>query len=234
MVRWSSLVVLRSSASDIVYFFFFQAEDGIRDVAVTGVQTCALPVLDARAKGPEGAGPDGTLGLSQGLEQRAPERLDLPARELPDRGEPGAIVWRRLGAGDRLEDRAPAQHAGIERQLRGGPIANRLEALDPRLDRRIARLSWGALHAGELAFRQRECALHAIEQRGSVTCGQAGRQRRDPPQLGGPAGHGPGHGPDGRLPREAGRRPHLPRRHPPTPPGQLPGRRALSRPEPPR
>src|SRR2546429_75620 len=27
------------------YFFFFQAEDGIRDVAVTGVQTCALPIL---------------------------------------------------------------------------------------------------------------------------------------------------------------------------------------------
>src|SRR2546430_17165753 len=28
-----------------VYFFFFQAEDGIRDLTVTGVQTCALPIL---------------------------------------------------------------------------------------------------------------------------------------------------------------------------------------------
>src|SRR2546422_3234189 len=28
-------------------FFFFQAEDGIRDVAVTGVQTCALPISEA-------------------------------------------------------------------------------------------------------------------------------------------------------------------------------------------
>src|SRR3712207_8363142 len=27
-------------------FFFFQAEDGIRDIGVTGVQTCALPILD--------------------------------------------------------------------------------------------------------------------------------------------------------------------------------------------
>ena len=26
------------------YFFFFQAEDGIRDHCVTGVQTCALPI----------------------------------------------------------------------------------------------------------------------------------------------------------------------------------------------
>src|SRR2546422_5838788 len=28
----------------VIFFFFFQAEDGIRDVAVTGVQTCALPI----------------------------------------------------------------------------------------------------------------------------------------------------------------------------------------------
>src|SRR2546428_6404767 len=27
-----------------VIFFFFQAEDGIRDLIVTGVQTCALPI----------------------------------------------------------------------------------------------------------------------------------------------------------------------------------------------
>src|SRR2546430_15458709 len=27
------------------HFFFFQAEDGIRDLTVTGVQTCALPIL---------------------------------------------------------------------------------------------------------------------------------------------------------------------------------------------
>src|ERR1022692_1979904 len=30
--------------SDLFYFFFFQAEDGIRDYKVTGVQTCALPI----------------------------------------------------------------------------------------------------------------------------------------------------------------------------------------------
>src|SRR3712207_8219772 len=29
-------------------FFFFQAEDGIRDIGVTGVQTCALPILSVR------------------------------------------------------------------------------------------------------------------------------------------------------------------------------------------
>ena len=30
--------------SDRLLFFFFQAEDGIRDIGVTGVQTCALPI----------------------------------------------------------------------------------------------------------------------------------------------------------------------------------------------
>src|SRR2546429_2366988 len=32
-----------------MWVFFFQAEDGIRDVAVTGVQTCALPISTAKA-----------------------------------------------------------------------------------------------------------------------------------------------------------------------------------------
>src|SRR2546426_3318234 len=31
-----------------LYFFFFQAEDGIRDYKVTGVQTCALPISKLR------------------------------------------------------------------------------------------------------------------------------------------------------------------------------------------
>src|SRR2546425_6352195 len=31
--------------SYIIFFFFFQAEDGIRDKLVTGVQTCALPIF---------------------------------------------------------------------------------------------------------------------------------------------------------------------------------------------
>src|SRR3712207_9582902 len=37
-------------------FFFFQAEDGIRDIGVTGVQTCALPICRV------GAFESGTLG----------------------------------------------------------------------------------------------------------------------------------------------------------------------------
>src|SRR5262249_58693705 len=32
-------------AGDMLIYFFFQAEDGIRDWSVTGVQTCALPIF---------------------------------------------------------------------------------------------------------------------------------------------------------------------------------------------
>src|SRR5690348_18300462 len=42
-------------------FFFFQAEDGIRDGRVTGVQTCALPILvaiDYNSAAPQAARPD--------------------------------------------------------------------------------------------------------------------------------------------------------------------------------
>src|SRR5260370_27123960 len=38
-------------------FFFFQAEDGIRDSSVTGVQTCALPISSAAAPPASGFAP---------------------------------------------------------------------------------------------------------------------------------------------------------------------------------
>src|SRR2546422_2897058 len=67
----------------ILFFFFFQAEDGIRDVAVTGVQTCALPIfvaqeyaieytrmLQNRAKGVEAQLPRIPTGLFERSEER--------------------------------------------------------------------------------------------------------------------------------------------------------------------
>src|SRR5258706_9768100 len=36
----------------LLFFFFFQAEDGIRDWSVTGVQTCALPISLIRSPRP--------------------------------------------------------------------------------------------------------------------------------------------------------------------------------------
>src|SRR2546430_4492125 len=39
-----------------LFFFFFQAEDGIRDLTVTGVQTCALPISADQMRLDQGEG----------------------------------------------------------------------------------------------------------------------------------------------------------------------------------
>src|SRR5258708_11325433 len=39
----------KTVATGVALFFFFQAEDGIRDDLVTGVQTCALPIYSPDA-----------------------------------------------------------------------------------------------------------------------------------------------------------------------------------------
>src|SRR5258708_16804004 len=60
-------------------FFFFQAEDGIRDDLVTGVQTCALPILiDTRSQ---------LLGNS------------VPALGAEECAEGGYRVSQQLGSG---------------------------------------------------------------------------------------------------------------------------------------
>src|SRR5690606_40153490 len=41
---------MRQTSDCSLLFFFFQAEDGIRDFHVTGVQTCALPILRRTAR----------------------------------------------------------------------------------------------------------------------------------------------------------------------------------------
>src|SRR5438445_13847258 len=59
-----------------MFFFFFQAEDGIRDIGVTGVQTCALPISP---KKPRNAAPRNTR---KRLRKRMPSMK--PARLVSD------------------------------------------------------------------------------------------------------------------------------------------------------
>src|SRR5206468_5310609 len=49
-----------------VFFFFFQAEDGIRDLIVTGVQTCALPISAPPSQTRYTAVPVALIGLLEG------------------------------------------------------------------------------------------------------------------------------------------------------------------------
>src|SRR5256885_4678858 len=44
MLRDRSIRFIQKFHGTLLFFFFFQAEDGIRDYKVTGVQTCALPI----------------------------------------------------------------------------------------------------------------------------------------------------------------------------------------------
>src|SRR2546430_17097227 len=80
-------------------FFFFQAEDGIRDLTVTGVQTCALPIFT----GALGAGLRGTLraGWRRATDQAGHGSsyggggVGCP----PPRGRRGAPAHRERGGG---------------------------------------------------------------------------------------------------------------------------------------
>src|SRR2546430_17684045 len=79
-----------------LYFFFFQAEDGIRDLTVTGVQTCALPIW-------VGAWRTTPLPFSIILESRESSRTSRKARDRAERREVpvrrDAECVDRLGAG---------------------------------------------------------------------------------------------------------------------------------------
>src|SRR5205809_7483647 len=68
-------------------FFFFQAEDGIRDVAVTGVQTCALPICCLAPRAGQtrcGAGSPSPAAAPAGLRR-------TPARRPRGSGRSGQI-----------------------------------------------------------------------------------------------------------------------------------------------
>src|SRR5260370_7726028 len=58
------------------FFFFFQAEDGIRDSSVTGVQTCALPILGVSEQ-PTSVSADGLASWNDAV--RRAERGDTVA-----------------------------------------------------------------------------------------------------------------------------------------------------------
>ena len=74
-------------------FFFFQAEDGIRDYDVTGVQTCALPISRAHYVVDTGQGLEHARAqVSEILEAlRATPRPDapIPAPAVEDSAKPG-------------------------------------------------------------------------------------------------------------------------------------------------
>src|SRR2546429_1901076 len=68
-------------------FFFFQAEDGIRDVAVTGVQTCALPIFERVDASIRSIREGQFLNALVREESREDETWVIRLRNLPDAPE---------------------------------------------------------------------------------------------------------------------------------------------------
>src|SRR5437764_12948833 len=79
----------------MVVFFFFQAEDGIRDTSVTGVQTCALPISTVL----EALPPSGKANARQRAEALPLIPMWLAARECPskDKAREPRSEERRVG-----------------------------------------------------------------------------------------------------------------------------------------
>src|SRR2546422_8670560 len=131
-------------------FFFFQAEDGIRDVAVTGVQTCALPIY----RGP-GLEPGEQPGCGRAAQRHLRpsilplgRRRDLPAREVGDElhavadAEDRDAEFEQLRIGAR---RARVEHGvgtARENDPLGGELADEREiarrGMDLAVDVRLA------------------------------------------------------------------------------------------------
>src|SRR5438309_11551677 len=82
------------------FFFFFQAEDGIRDGTVTGVQTCALPIC-ARLRRARGAVEIARTRLvpppGLGARNRRHACLAAPFRHLAVLVDPPRSEERRVG-----------------------------------------------------------------------------------------------------------------------------------------
>src|SRR5438445_10783859 len=109
------------------FTFFFQAEDGIRDIGVTGVQTCALPIYVVSSVEVEASKP--TTIPSPNNSKRAapkstPESAALAAAAAPR--EPPRSEERRVGKECRsrwspqhskeTKERAMDRRTGIRRQ----------------------------------------------------------------------------------------------------------------------
>src|SRR5437868_5638789 len=96
-----------------LYFFFFQAEDGIRDRNVTGVQTCALPIS--------------RRGRPAGHDQPPPRRRPRqdPAHRAPRRqpARRARVPRRRLAA--QLVQRHARQAGSRQADLRAHPLPGR-------------------------------------------------------------------------------------------------------------
>src|SRR5438445_5118086 len=91
------LVVHTATSSVALDVFFFQAEDGIRDIGVTGVQTCALPISIDVEREPR--------------QRQARQGVEYDLLIQPDQGSEPRVREPAQPVGDRARRRQPGQPA---------------------------------------------------------------------------------------------------------------------------
>src|SRR3712207_8307470 len=89
---------------EIHFFFFFQAEDGIRDIGVTGVQTCALPISGSCVPDRSGSCDRRRGGA-------------VPSHTRSRRGRPAGREARMGSAGTRQRKTCPRPSRSEERRV---------------------------------------------------------------------------------------------------------------------
>src|SRR6266478_4704865 len=114
----------------MVLFFFFQAEDGIRDLTVTGVQTCALPIYALK---------HGLAGMGSVLppddEQLFKERMHAwSIQERPNKEVDTYLVATAVLASVRIDRCARNEFAAIAKKRREA-IRNWQRRQDRRIDK---------------------------------------------------------------------------------------------------
>src|SRR6266496_527732 len=120
--------------------FFFQAEDGIRDLYVTGVQTCALPILPRLTiSQPKRREPTMPFRLNQSGGGEANSRCvsrstnsGLPKQTQPQRN---AHMWRTIAATIRMPTSQCACAVGTQPSISSTSITSRYLSISARIRR---------------------------------------------------------------------------------------------------
>src|SRR2546430_13980056 len=126
---------MHDSRCTMVFFFFFQAEDGIRDLTVTGVQTCALPIYPVGLVHSDQAhAPGQSLAPAAGDaagDERVEDRALVHAQPGHDRDAEGGEDPRLVPAPSAPGDLAAKLALGVARDP--DPVVAGLlaEAVDP-------------------------------------------------------------------------------------------------------
>src|SRR2546425_4830184 len=144
-----------------LFFFFFQAEDGIRDKLVTGVQTCALPILRSSVAGV-------SLNLKRIAGTRStPDTAALEASGAPAASSAPAAAMGAFKAPKLRRDRSFARSARTARAWRRHTPS--LRKSNPLISRRMrgggacwARVAPGTLSAQTTATNTSERGVTGI------------------------------------------------------------------------